>query len=129
MKIEMNADLLPFYFGTIDDGRRLRMERKLLEEPDALVDYFDLKREIEAALPVPTGPSAQLWRRLSEQVARSPRKAVFAFSLGLAVAACLLVCVLLFSRPGPRPAASVSAGENGILFDPGRELLGGSGVL
>lgn len=127
MKPDIRDRLVPFYFGAIQDEERLSLERALLTETDILVDYLDLKREIEGAGLVPAGPSPALLRRLSERLARMPRRRIIAVSLGLAAAASIAVCLFALSRPAPGSARGAS--KDGVLFDPGRELSDQGGVL
>ena len=127
MKTDPRARLLPFYFGTLGESERLQTERLLLEAPDALLDYFDLKREIEAAEIIPAQPPARVWRRLSESVRRSPRRTFITVAFGLAVAASVAFCLFFFAKPKHTNATHSDTQE--ILFDPGRDLSGNSGVL
>src|SRR5947209_5141220 len=111
--------LMPFYFGSIGDRERLLVERNLLTDPETLVDYLEIKRKIESAETLPQSPSIKLWSKLKRQV--SPRKkTMVSFSIGVAVAASVLVCWILFSSPKQR--AEVSTNGSAVLFDSIREL-------
>ena len=116
--------LLPFYFGTLHEAERLELERDMLIDPALLLDFLDLKRELEGAPEVPSAPSPQVWHRLSARLPKS-RPARLAWAAGLtALAAAAWV---FFAQP--RPTRAPVAPEHGILFDSGREQFSHSNVL
>jgi hypothetical protein len=123
--------LLQFHFGSIDDHSRLALERELLSDTETLLDYLDLKRSLEAAVPIPQHPPERLWRRLSARL--EGRSKVLTLSFGLALAASLLLCLFLFNRPRSAPPLSTStqadAPAHGILIDAPHEPSADSGVL
>jgi hypothetical protein len=126
----MNHEIQPllklFYFGSIEENERLKVERELLTDPEALLDYLDLKRKLEAALEVPQFPSQRLWLRLKEKI--EPRKRmIFSLSIGAAIAASLLIFSILTSKP--RKIDQKSSGSTEVLFDSSRELPVSSNVL
>ena len=124
MKTKIQQWLMPFYFGSIDDEKRLIVERELLTDPEILVDYFDLKRKIESAEEIPNGPSQKLWYKLKQKL--EPRqKVIYSLSLGLAAVGLLFFAILLFKME--KLEQSTSQGE--ILFDLNRELPASSNVL
>lgn len=125
MNYKIRPLLLPFYFGSVSDGDRLIVERELLTDSEALVNFFDLKREIEAVQEVPQHPSSQLWRQLRARI-KPRRKLVLSFSLGFA--ACLLALAAIFFRPRSETLGPPkTSGE--ILFDSSSELPVNSNVL
>jgi hypothetical protein len=115
--------LLPFYFGSVNEEQRLAVERELLADPEALLDYLDLKRKIEAAQDI-SGPTPQLWARLNQKI-RPYRKTVFSISVGAAIAASLLLVWLFLAKPAELQ------NETGpeLLFDSNYEHSLSSGVL
>jgi hypothetical protein len=142
MKPEADSELLPFYFGTLESDQRLQVERRLLEEPDALIDYFDLKRKLEAADILPSQPSARVWSRLSLKIKKTPKKALFTVSLSAALAAGIALFVLHTTTLSPHPVVGNSAqnpsvpgatggsdkSDHGVLFEL-NEPSSGSTVL
>lgn len=117
--------LLPFYFGTLGAEERLELEREMLTDPVLLLDYLDLKRELEAAPAVPAEPSPLVWQRLKNHLPQS-RRYRFAWIAGLTALAA--AAWLFFALPQKSPSAS-PAQEKGTLFDSGREQFGHSNVL
>jgi hypothetical protein len=118
MNYKIRSLLLPFYFGSVSDEDRLIVERELLTDSEALVDFFDLKREMEAVQEVPQHPSNQLWRQLRARL--KPRRQLVR-SFGLGFAACLLALAAIFLRPRPETLSPPKT-VNEILFDASSEL-------
>jgi hypothetical protein len=112
--------LIPFYFGSLEEENRLAVERDLLEDPEILVEYLDLKRSIEAAQTVPQMPSQKLWGRLEKNLT-TKKKWLYSLSLGAAIAAALLL--FFYAKPESQNHATE------ILFDASPELPASSGVL
>jgi hypothetical protein len=126
-----NENLLPFYFGAIDDNERLKFEQQMLVDPEVLLDYLDLKRRIEGAAAVPQKPSPALWNRLVPKV-RLSRKSKITLALGFAVAmAASIVVAFLILQKTASIDSSTSAGIQGhsILFDSDSEQFAHSNVL
>jgi hypothetical protein len=128
MRPEVQKLLTPFYFGAISEADRLRIEQELLIDSEVLVDYLDLKRQIEAAPEIPPEPSPALWRRLKAEI-KPRRKLIFtlSFAAGLA-AASLFIAMMFFSKPQSEPKASGGGGQQ-VLFDSSGEPSSGSNVL
>ena len=124
---DLNPKLTEFHFGTLSERERLVIERQMLLDPELLVNYFDLKRELEFAPSVPQEPSADLWRRLRAQV-RSKPKFFLAISL-LTAFASLAVVLVMSARLFPENAASPEMKDKSILFDSKSELSTTAGVL
>lgn len=129
MKSENRSILVPFYFGAIEDSARLTVERELLTDSELLVDYLDLKRELEAAFAVPEGPSAALWERLRPRT-RAARRRLAVAAIGVALAAGVALCfeVAHPARSARPRAASPAPAATGVLDSSG-ELSADSGVL
>ena len=77
--------LMKFYFGSLEETQRLHIEKEMLKDPEILLDYLDLKRELEAAAIVPQQPSPFLWKRLAP--AQKKKVWIFTVATGLAAAA------------------------------------------
>ncbi len=118
--------LLCFHFGAIEDEERLEIERELLVDSERLLDYFDLKRQLETASAVPSGPSSALWGRLIPH-ARRHRRVLISFSVGAAIAAG--IAVHLFLQPSRELNDCQPPKINRLLFDAGAELPASTGVL
>lgn len=118
--------LLAFYFGSIDDDARLEIERALLTDEENLISYFDLKREIEAARAVPSGPSPNLWRRLANSK-HIRRQTIVSISLGAALAAGLALFFVL--RTGSDTQEIKAVPVDRVLFDSSAEQSASLGVL
>jgi hypothetical protein len=129
MKLESAEALLPFYFGTVDETERLRVERTLLEDPEALIDYLDLKRKLEAAMEVPVAPSAALWAGLSERLRRTPRSTWIVWGAGLAAAACLAVALGQGWFRSTRHGTGGVGLEKGILLESSPDCAGCGGAV
>lgn len=124
---EKNQNLLrSFYFGSLSEPERLQVERELLCDNEVLVEYLDLKRQLEAAEILPQTPSPQLWQRLSIQW---DKKKVWVFSLGLALAASLALLFVFKFQPSTGPTLDPSPVPTEILFDSSAELPVSSHVL
>ena len=67
MNSKIKSLLMPFYFGAIEENERVQVERELLADTEVLVDYLDLKRNLERAHEFNTLPSAQVWARFEER--------------------------------------------------------------
>lgn len=124
--MKANSQLLSFYFGSLSDDDRLKIERQMLTDPEVLLDYLDLKREAEGAIEVPKFPSPAVWHRLRSKVVVSKR-ARFSLALGLGFAAALASLLFIFSQPKSE-SKSTNDGKT-ILFDSGSEHFGHSNVL
>ena len=120
-----NQNLVSFYFGSLSDEARLTIEREMLTDPEVLLDYLDLKREIEGAAQVPQAPSPFVWQRLQAKMKVS-RRAKISFAVGLGVAAAIAALFLLLHRSVD---TEPTLGGKAILFDSGSEQLGHSNVL
>jgi hypothetical protein len=118
--------LLPFYFGSVDNQERILVERELLTDPEILVDYLDLKRNIESAEAIPQNPSHSLWLKLRSKL--EPRKkTLLSISFAAAIAASLFIGWIFISKPKPQLSAPING--NAVLFDSSRELPVSSNVL
>lgn len=127
MKHPNKSRLLPFYFGSLTDDDRLAIERELLTDEEVLLDYFDLKRNIEAARMIPAGPSASLWSRLQPRLNMKTRTFI-SISIGAAIAAGLAVTFFLRSNVEiTKQPQNISVDR--ILFDSSSEQSVSSGVL
>lgn len=124
MNLKLKKLLIPFYFGSIEDGNRLLVERELLTDAEMLIDYLDLKRKLEAAVELPQAPSLTLWNKLQEQI--EPRKKmIFSISLGtLLVASIVLFFVFKSEQIDQSPSMRAE-----ILFDSNSEHPASSIVL
>lgn len=118
MKSENQAQLLPFYLGSLDEQKRLQTERNLLLDPELLVDYFDLKRKMDQAESIPVLQSQKVWLRLKDQIPQR-RKWILTWALGLAMTACLgfLSMRFLFDHSTKKTQSTTE-----ILIDSGSEL-------
>jgi hypothetical protein len=122
LKTQTNT-LLEFYFGSLEETQRLQIERDLLQDPELVLDYLDLKRKIEGANEVPQKPSPFLWQRLQPKTKK--QKWSYAAVAGL-VAATVIGFYIFRSAPTDQSAL---IGDNGILFDSGSEHSVVSDVL
>ncbi len=118
--------LLSFHFGAIEEEERLAIERELLVDSERLLDYFDLKRQLEAAGAVPSGPSSALWGRLVPHAVRH-RRVLISFSVGAAIAAGIAAHLLL--QPNRELNNYEPPKINRVLFDASAELPASAGVL
>ena len=123
MNLPNNPLLLPFYFGSLSEQERLQVEQEMLTDPEALLDYLDLKRHVEGAFEIPPQPSLALWQRLRPQF-QSPRAKVISFALVFAMLA--LVCSVIFLRHNTDVQTSM---PQQILFDSSSEHSRASNVL
>lgn len=125
MKHKIKDLLLPFYFGSITDEDRTRVERELLTDSEILVDYLDLKRNIEAAELFPMSPSSQVWHRLEQKI--NPRKKmILSISFGAIAAMIVLSFIFILKPKSIENVQTADASE--ILYD-SRELSISSDVL
>jgi len=122
-----NPELLSFYLGSVDDNRRLYVEQELLTDPAVLLDYLDLKRELEGATPVPSTPSPAVWQKLKSQIPSS-RRTQLSLLWGVSVAAAAAVLFLVFSNITTVESKHALDLDN-HLFDSGREQFSHSNVL
>jgi hypothetical protein len=123
LKAPTKNSLVEFYFGTLADSQRLQIEKELLQDPEMLLDYLDLKRKLEDAAQVPQHPSPFLWRRLQPATKKKTLYVTVAASLAVATFACLYI----FSTPKVENTSLIS--DTGILFDSGAEHSITSDVL
>lgn len=114
------SQLLHFYFGTVDEAERLRMEQDLLTDTETLLDYLELKRTLENAEAIPSGPSPFLWSRLQSHV--RPRYWYLA-AAGLVAAGVIGFLIL------QTPQYTAAPVQEGVLFDAAREQAFSSHVL
>jgi hypothetical protein len=112
-----------FYFGNLEDSRRLQIEKGLLQDPELLLDYLDIKREIEDAALIPQQPSPFLWRRLQPLV----KKRTFYVTAVAGLIAATLVCMYIIYSSNVENTSLIS--DSGILFDSGAEHSITSDVL
>jgi len=126
MNYKVKSLLVPFYFGSIEEAQRLEVERELLIDTEILVDYLDIKRKMEAAQEVPQFPSRKLWQKLSKQISERKR-VLISFSVGLAVAASLLLCTVFIFKS--KQVDLPQSQKREVLFDTSRELPASSNVL
>jgi hypothetical protein len=120
--------LLAFYFGSLSEEERLKVERDLLTDVEVLTDYLDLKRDLEAA-PLPSKqPSSALWERLKPKTVQR-RRLYLSLSIGAAVAAGFALILFLQPQPQPKPAELMQPSAAKVLFDSSAELPASSGVL
>lgn len=122
MNTQTRDSLAEFYFGGLHESQRLEIEKQLLLDQELLLDYLDLKREIEGAVTVPQHASPFLWRRL--QPLTRVKKWQWAGMAALVAAGVIGFYVLTNSHD-----PSVSPVRSGILFDSGAELSQSSAVL
>lgn len=127
MTPETRSLLLPFFLGSVKEQQRLEVERLLLTDSEALLDYLDLKRERESARQFPQSPSKQVWQRLRLHIDPPARRKVISFSVGGALAAGVLLLWVLTA--GPKPSGVNPTQGNSLLFDSSRELPVNSDVL
>jgi hypothetical protein len=124
--------LLAFYFGSLSEEERLKVERDLLTDVEVLTDYLDLKRDLEAA-PLPSKqPSSALWERLKPKTVQR-RRLYLSLSIGAAVAAGFALILFLQPQPQPQPKPKptelMQPSAAKVLFDSSAELPASSGVL
>ena len=125
-KVTIQSLLLPFYFGAIKDQDRIIVERELLTDSEVLVDYLDLKRNIEAAEEFPRVPSKVLWFRLKKYI-EPKKKTVFSVTFGAVIAAAVLICWVFLTKSKYDFEPNLKSNE--ILFDSRNELPVNSNVL
>ncbi len=127
MNQNIKALLLPFHFGSIEDNDRTLVERELLIDTEVLVDYLDLKRNLEAAELIPHAPSKSVWAKLQERV-QTKRQFIIPISFGAAVAASVLAVFIFLDQPSQKTKSQNQSGGE-ILFDSRTELPANSSVL
>jgi len=123
----MNSSLLSFYFGSLSDAERLKVEQTMLTDTEMLLDYLDLKRQMELATPVVQQPSPALWRRLQAKV-KTSKKTQFALVLGISLAAAASLFLFLTATE-PVSDGNTPSVQIHTLIDSGHEQLGVSNVL
>ncbi|MGZ3634178.1 MAG: hypothetical protein ACXVB1_07680 [Pseudobdellovibrionaceae bacterium] len=123
MKNQTKNSLVEFYFGTVENSQRLRIEKDLLLDPEMLLDYLDIKREIENATLIPQQPSPLLWRRLQPSL----KKKSFYITVAAGLVAATLACFYFIHTSKVEDNLLIS--DSGILFDSGAEHSVTSDVL
>lgn len=123
MKLNREEKWIAFYFGSCEEGDRLAMEKELLSDPEALVDFLDLKRRLEIAETLPQGPSPKVWRKLQSRWKAHPQKAV-PLAFGILVAACAMVLFMFYFHKDTQVPV-----QPHFLFDSFSELSAASNVL
>ncbi len=127
MNQNIKSLLLPFHFGSIEDKDRIFVERELLTDSEVLVDYLDLKRNLESAELIPEAPSHSVWLKLQQRV-QAKKKFIIPISFGAAVAASVLAAFIFFHQPPQETRPKNQASEE-VLFDTRTELPANSSVL
>lgn len=132
MKPNDHHQLTSFYFGALDEKQSLEMERALLENPDLLIEYFDLKRSIEGQQTIPSSPSPFLFHRLQRQLSSTNKSQMQKFfiylSLTGAVAAGIFALTTQLMNPSP-PSGPKTHLPQEYIFDGSNELFVGRNVL
>ncbi|HEX7675006.1 MAG TPA: hypothetical protein VF412_12585 [Bdellovibrio sp.] len=123
MKDKTKNSLVEFYFGTLEESQRLQIEKNLLLDPEMLLDYLDIKREIEDAELIPQQPSAFLWRRMQPLA----KKKSFYLTIAAGLVAATLACFYFIHTASVKNNSFVN--DDGILFDSGAEHSVTSDVL
>ncbi len=118
--------LLSFYFGSMSEKERLQIEHDLLVDPETLIEFLDLKRDLEASPLSTTNPSPSLWHRLKPKD-KKQKRLYLSFSIGAAVAMGLVAIFINVSQP--EPIELVQPEVSKVLFDSSSELPASSGVL
>jgi len=113
--IDKNS-LVEFYFGSLPEEKRLHIEKEMLTDPEILLDYLDLKREIEGSQLVPQQPSKLLWQRL-RHVAK--KKQAWYITLAVGALAATIAFIYLMNKPNVGEEPFMVNGK--ILFDSGAE--------
>lgn len=116
--------LLDFYFGSIEDSKRLLLEKEMLNDPEVILDYFDLKRALESSPMVPQEPSVFLKNKI---MAKIPRRKIWNYTLALTAAAVVLACFYFLIKSQDETKLAVSTEM--VLFDSSRELSAATDVL
>jgi hypothetical protein len=98
----------------------------MLSDSEALIDYLDFKRQIEAATVTGMNPSPGLWEKIKPRT-KKQRLTWISVSVGAALAAGLILAFILSREP--KPVDLVQPSANRILFDSSSELPASSGVL
>lgn len=125
MNAELKKLLLPFYFGSVSEKERLLMEQQLLIDSEVLVEYLDLKRNLESAESFKPAPSVNLRAKLLQHPLFN-RKKVWWWSLAAAAVVVLIILVNI-KQPASQKGPAVTTSEN--LIDTNSELPVSSGVL
>lgn len=115
MKTTKCKQLLEFYYGVVDEKLRLELEQKMLTDQEWVLDFLDLKRELEAATVFPNDPPTELWQRLFQRLS-APRRHWLGLSIGGAAAASIVVALLIVSKQAPPTnAVSVISNKSAVL--------------
>ncbi len=124
MNSEIKNSLLEFHFGLLDENQRLQLEKEMITDPEMLINYLDLKREVEGNALIPQQPSPFLWQRL-QRVSVKKKSWFIAFAVG-AVAA-TLACFYILAQPKGEIVPFTR--DHSILFDSSAEHSFASDVL
>jgi anti-sigma factor RsiW len=89
---QIEGDLVPFHFGTLDEAARAQVEAHLGRCPRCLTAYFEVKRAIEVRPELQPRPSDVSRARLREKVAAELGRGRRPTRLVGAVAAIALLC-------------------------------------
>jgi hypothetical protein len=127
MKEKNKSSLLSFYFGSISESERLDVERELLIDPGLLTEFFDLKRKIESAEQIPSGPSVNVWHALQAKLSVK-KKFIFPIAFGAAIAASVIAFLIFLDVPKKEQIESRKS-QVELIFDSGSELPVSSNVL
>lgn len=119
--------LLPFYFGSVQEEERIKVERELLTDPELLLDYLDLKRKIEVAESIPTQVSNNVWLNLKYKM-QAKKKFYWPMALGLVTAAVLAIWIVV-DKPAKNPDQQPEVQQTSFLIDSSSELLQVNTVL
>lgn len=118
--------LLPYYFGSISESDRLEVEQALLVDTEYLLNYLDLKRQLELAPLTHQAPSSRVYLNLRDQV-RSKKKFFIPFALTASVGAALIFGWTFVRHPSSTQPSHNQSSE--IYFDTPGELSVSSSVL
>ena len=125
-----DKQLRSFYLGKSSEEERLQIEQQLLVDPVVLLDFLDLKRQLEGAETIPQKPSDFLWRKLSPAFSTPKRKAI---AIGFSLLAAASICFFAFSMLiKPKLVVDSDSGASSgkrILFDSNFEQPVSSGVF
>lgn len=128
MKKNIKSFLLPFYFGSVNEDERLKVERELLIDTSLLTEFLDLKREIESAEAIPSGPSYSVWYSIKSKLIAKKKVIIPAF--GVAVFASIIAILIFVDLNSTVPNKHEPAkGRTELIFDSSSELPASSNVL
>jgi hypothetical protein len=128
MKNTKCEQLLEFYYGVVDENSRLTLEQKMLTDQEWVLDFLDLKRELEASTVFPNDPPIELWQRLSHRMS-APRRHWLKLSIGGAIAASILVAILMVSKQTPPINAVSTISNKSIVLDLSSRTYGNLNVF